>query len=64
MKLIIKTAADRAAEAEAAAREQAKATARAYLAETDWMVIRAAETGTPIPDDVAEKRAAARQAAS
>lgn len=35
--------------------------ARAYLAETDWMVIREAETGKPMPDDVRQRRAAARQ---
>ena len=35
--------------------------AREYLAETDWMVIRAAETGTPVPDDVSTRRAEARK---
>lgn len=36
------------------------AAARKYLTETDWYVIRHAETGEPIPSDVAEKRAEAR----
>jgi len=35
-------------------------TARAYLASTDWMVVRAAEGGTAVPSDVATKRAAER----
>lgn len=34
----------------------------AYLASTDWYVLRFAETGTPIPDDVKTKRQAARDA--
>lgn len=37
--------------------------ALAYLAETDWMVTRFAETGVPIPDEVKAARQAARQAA-
>jgi hypothetical protein len=61
MNLIIKSAADLAAEAAAAERARANAEARRYLAETDWMVIRAAETGKPVPVDVAEARAAARK---
>jgi hypothetical protein len=61
MRLTIKTAADLAAEAETAARARAMAEARAYLAETDWMVIRAAETGKPVPEAVTEARAAARK---
>jgi hypothetical protein len=32
----------------------------AYLAETDWYVIRNQETGVPVPADVLERRAAAR----
>jgi len=35
---------------------------RAYLAETDWYVVRFAETGTPIPDDIRARREAARAA--
>lgn len=34
----------------------------AYLAETDWMVTRFAETGVVIPDDVKAARQAARDA--
>lgn len=45
-----------------AQQSKANAEARAYLAETDWMVTRFAETGTPIPDDVKAKRQAARDA--
>ena len=39
---------------------QKNAEARAYLASTDWYVVRKAETGTEIPADVLEKRQAAR----
>ena len=35
-------------------------TARAYLASTDWMVVREAEGGTAMPSDVKTKRAAER----
>lgn len=52
------------AEALAEARAPTIAAARAYLAETDWYVTRAAETGTPIPDDIAAARAEARATAS
>ena len=38
--------------------------AQEYLAETDWMVVRAAETGKPVPEDVQERRAAARGVAN
>lgn len=34
--------------------------ARAYLASTDWYVMRLVETGKPIPEDVAFKRAETR----
>lgn len=40
--------------------KQTKAEAQAYLLSTDWYVVRFAETGTAIPQDVAEARAAAR----
>jgi len=33
-----------------------------YLASTDWYVIRALETGVPVPQDVTEARARAREA--
>lgn len=44
--------------------QQAKTNAAslAYLAETDWMVTRFAETGTPIPEDIKAARQAARDA--
>ena len=32
-----------------------------YLAETDWYVVRFAETGEPIPEDILAARAAARE---
>jgi hypothetical protein len=54
------------AEAKAAATEAqrliaARDAALRYLADTDWMVLRAAEPGgKPMPGDVAENRAAAR----
>ena len=47
-----------------AAREAARETALRYLAETDWMVIRAAEGGKAVPKGVAEKRSEARKIAS
>jgi len=34
--------------------------ALAYLAATDWYVIRASETGVPVPQDILDERAAAR----
>lgn len=61
MKLKIKTVEELLAERDAQEREKARAEARAYLASTDWLVVRQAETGMPVPDEVAEKRAAARQ---
>ena len=35
-------------------------TAKIYLAQTDWYVIRAAEGGTAVPSDIATKRAQER----
>lgn len=40
---------------------QVNAEAYAYLASTDWYVIRGQETGEAIPADVLDKRAAARK---
>ena len=40
--------------------QQANAEARAYLAETDWYVIRMQETGEPVPADILAERSAAR----
>ena len=37
------------------------ATARRYLTTTDWYVVRFAETGVPIPADIAEARKQARE---
>jgi hypothetical protein len=53
-------AATRAADME----REAAVRARAYLAETDWYVTRAAETGKPIPDDIKAARKVARETAS
>lgn len=62
--LNIKTAEELRLEAEAAEAAAKRDEARRYLAETDWLVTRQMETGKAIPDDVAEKRAEARKAAS
>lgn len=40
--------------------QQTNAQARAYLASTDWYVIRQQENGTPIPQDILDARQAAR----
>lgn len=40
--------------------EQINQEARAYLDSTDWYVVRFAETGTPIPQDILAARQAAR----
>lgn len=39
---------------------QKQAEARKLLAETDWMIIREMDSGVPCPQDIKEKRAAAR----
>lgn len=57
MKMTIRTAKDLAAET--FAHEQGKASA--YLSQTDWMILRQAETGVPVPADVLEARAQARR---
>ena len=64
MSLIVKTAEDLAADAEAAQRARDAIAARRFLADTDWMVIRATETGKPMPEDVAAQREQARKVAS
>lgn len=43
------------------ARETERAAARYYLQSTDWMVLREAETGTPVPAKIRAARQAARQ---
>lgn len=47
-----------------AERATQRATARAYLRDTDWYVTRQAETGAKIPDKVAENRRVARDTAN
>jgi len=44
--------------------EEAVQEARAYLASTDWLAVRLAETGKPIPSDIIAKRAKARETLS
>ena len=39
---------------------QANATAQAYLASTDWMVLRQADSGEAMPSSIKDARAAAR----
>ncbi len=58
--LSIKTAEDKAAEEAAAQAAADRAEALAYLASTDWLVVRQMETGQAIPDDVQAARAEAR----
>ena len=60
MGLEVRTAKQIAADAKAREDEARRTEARAFLASTDWMVVRLAETGTPIPAEIAEKRAQAR----
>ena len=57
------TAEDKEQAAAEAAREAARETALRYLAETDWYVIRASDTGKSVPKDIAKRRAEARKAA-
>jgi len=47
-------------QANAAALEATRTEARAYLQDTDWYVTRRIETGSIVPREVGEKRAAAR----
>lgn len=60
MKLLIKTPSDLRVEREARERDEARREAQDFLARTDWMVVRRAETGEPIPDDVVQRRQTAR----
>lgn len=60
MKLIVKTKADLVAEEAARIATQAKREALDYLEATDWMIVRQAETGTPVPAEVLQQRADAR----
>lgn len=56
----MRTAANLAAEKAEAELEARKSEARRYLAETDWLVTRQAETKKPIPKGTLDQRAAAR----
>lgn len=51
---------DLPAPTEAEIQQQKNAEARAYLASTDWYVIRQQETGVSIPPDILTSRQAAR----
>jgi hypothetical protein len=55
---------NRAISASRAASEDARAEAARVLAETDWIVIRTAETGVPLPQHIASLRKQARQTLS
>lgn len=58
----VQTKEDREAAQATIDRATAEAEARRYLLETDWMVIRQAETGQLIPEEVSAARKIARQA--
>lgn len=60
MKIVIQSAEELAR----AAAEVDRNAARAYLVSTDWMILRYAETGTPVPPDILENRARARASLS
>ena len=51
---------DNAAADAAQAAQEALSEASSYLATTDWYVVRFAETGVNVPEDVAAKRAQSR----
>jgi len=44
------------------AQAETNATSRAYLASTDWYIVRRAETSEEVPSDIITARAAARDA--
>lgn len=54
------TAGMKAANAAAAAQQADNATQQAYLASTDWLVLRQLETGKAVPPELAALRQAAR----
>jgi hypothetical protein len=58
----IKTAEQLAAEKAQAKQDGINSENRAYLASTDWYVVRQQETGETIPQDVLDARQAARDA--
>tara|TARA_R110002049_G_scaffold34867_2_gene113091 strand:- start:147 stop:365 length:219 start_codon:yes stop_codon:yes gene_type:complete len=55
------TAGDKTELEETLRHQQAATQAKAYLAKTDWYLIRQTETGKPVPDAVKKQRAAARK---
>lgn len=55
------SAEDKAAARAARALDAERAQARRYLADTDWYVIRAADTGAPVPEAVRARRNDARK---
>ncbi|MFN7003885.1 MAG: hypothetical protein ACK4NW_10715 [Roseinatronobacter sp.] len=60
MTLVIKTPEDLRAEQQAQEHARRRAEALALLESTDWMILRRAETGQPVPDNVTQRRAEAR----
>ena len=56
----VKTAQDKEREASEQLQAQINSEALAYLASTDWYVIRSKETGATIPDEILAAREAAR----
>ena len=60
IKMTGKTQAVLDAESAEAARMERNETARAYLRETDWYIIRNIETGVKIPSEVVERRSVER----
>lgn len=46
------------------AQSEAAEAARIYLSDTDWYVIRAMDTGVPVPEEIATARAEARHVLS
>ncbi len=64
MKLSITPPADLDAARIAAQRAALRDEARAFLAATDWLIVRRAETGTEVPPDILQGRAQARRVLS
>lgn len=64
MKLSITPPADLDAARIAAQRAALRDEARAFLAATDWLIVRRAETGTEVPPDILQTRAQARRVLS
>ena len=56
----VKTAQDKEREASEQLQAQINSEALAYLASTDWYVIRMHETGEPVPEGVLAERETAR----